>query len=364
MKKLLFTYLSLFLAVGLMAQCDDLFFSEYVEGSNNNRALEIYNPTNEAVNLSDYSVIRFRNGATNISASNGGPIVLPNRMLQPFDVYVVALDRRDPNGTGFDVPVWNGFNVFETGIDSLSGEVIINGCTGEPRQFVQYVDGNNQNAFEYESTYKAQYDLEGKADTFASPVYAVNNHMSFNGDDAMLLVKGTTIANDGSNVLDVIGVIGEDPGDTWIDHTGRWITRNNTIVRRAWVNGGTGPVVLALGDTLASVEWDYNCSDDFSFLGSHQCDCDPTFVDIVEPTNDIPVNIFPNPTNNLLNINAATQIQYIELYDLTGKRITQQNNADSTNDIQLNVSNLPSGIYLVNIIFNTNQSTVKKFVVK
>ena len=137
MKKILFTCLSLFIAAGLMAQCDDLFFSEYVEGSNNNRALEIYNPTDEAVNLSDYSVIRFRNGATNISASNGGPIILPNRMLQPYDVYVVALDRRDPNGTGFDVPVWNGFNIFETAIDSLSGEIIINGCTGEPRQFVQ-----------------------------------------------------------------------------------------------------------------------------------------------------------------------------------------------------------------------------------
>jgi len=364
MKKILFTCLSLFMAAGLMAQCDDLFFSEYLEGSNNNRALEIYNPTSEAVNLSGYSIIRFRNGATNISASNGGPITLPNQMLQPYDVYVVALDRRDPNGTGFDVPVWNGFNVFETGIDSLSGEIITDACTGEPRQFVQYVDDNNQNAFEYEATYKPEYDLQGKADTFASPVYAVNNHMSFNGDDAMLLVKGE-IDPQGNNVLDVIGVIGEDPGDTWVDHTGRWITRNNTIVRRPSINGGTGPVIAALQDTLASIEWDYNCSDDFSFLGSHDCECDPDFVvDVVEPTNNIPISIQPNPTTDLLHINAATQIEYIELYDLMGKRISQQNNAGSTNDIQVNVSDLASGMYLVNIIFDTNQSTIKKFVVK
>lgn len=41
-----------------------LFFSEYVEGSSNNKALEIYNPSSTAVDLSDYSVKLFSNGAT------------------------------------------------------------------------------------------------------------------------------------------------------------------------------------------------------------------------------------------------------------------------------------------------------------
>ena len=41
----------------------DLFFSEYIEGSATNKALEIYNPTAAAVDLSAYSVKLFSNGA-------------------------------------------------------------------------------------------------------------------------------------------------------------------------------------------------------------------------------------------------------------------------------------------------------------
>jgi len=41
----------------------ELFFSEYVEGSSNNKALEIYNPTGAAVDLSTYTVKLYSNGA-------------------------------------------------------------------------------------------------------------------------------------------------------------------------------------------------------------------------------------------------------------------------------------------------------------
>lgn len=40
----------------------DLFFSEYIEGSSNNKAIEIYNPTAEAVNLDDYRIAQASNG--------------------------------------------------------------------------------------------------------------------------------------------------------------------------------------------------------------------------------------------------------------------------------------------------------------
>jgi predicted extracellular nuclease len=39
----------LFLSIASFGQCSDLFISEYVEGSGNNKALEIYNPTNAAI---------------------------------------------------------------------------------------------------------------------------------------------------------------------------------------------------------------------------------------------------------------------------------------------------------------------------
>jgi hypothetical protein len=46
-----------------LGECENLYFSEYVEGSSNNKVLEIYNPTSSSVDLSNYSVKSFNNGA-------------------------------------------------------------------------------------------------------------------------------------------------------------------------------------------------------------------------------------------------------------------------------------------------------------
>ena len=53
MKKNLLLLFVLFISGVTMAQTE-LFFSEYVEGSGNNRALEIYNPSSADINLSGY----------------------------------------------------------------------------------------------------------------------------------------------------------------------------------------------------------------------------------------------------------------------------------------------------------------------
>src|SRR5215212_9977234 len=50
------------------AASGDLFFSEYIEGSSNNKALELYNPSSTAVNLATagYTVEMYFNGATTV----------------------------------------------------------------------------------------------------------------------------------------------------------------------------------------------------------------------------------------------------------------------------------------------------------
>lgn len=50
-------------------QTQELFFSEYIEGSGLNKALEIYNGTGTTVNLADYQVLLFSNGASSASSS-------------------------------------------------------------------------------------------------------------------------------------------------------------------------------------------------------------------------------------------------------------------------------------------------------
>lgn len=85
MKKLYLVIIGLFVSVASFAQCSELFFSEYVEGSGNNKALEIYNPTAVPVNLSGYKVVQYNNGAQTASYTFN-----LSGTVAPGDVYVLV----------------------------------------------------------------------------------------------------------------------------------------------------------------------------------------------------------------------------------------------------------------------------------
>ncbi len=69
-----------------VAPCTDLFISEYLEGSSNNKAIEIYNPTSTAINLSGYDIALYANGSTAATV----PVVTLSGTIAPYSVYVVA----------------------------------------------------------------------------------------------------------------------------------------------------------------------------------------------------------------------------------------------------------------------------------
>lgn len=50
----------------------DLFISEYVEGSSNNKYIEIYNPTNETIDLSAYAIDLNTNGGASWNKDGTG----------------------------------------------------------------------------------------------------------------------------------------------------------------------------------------------------------------------------------------------------------------------------------------------------
>ncbi|MCD4818103.1 MAG: choice-of-anchor J domain-containing protein [Candidatus Cloacimonetes bacterium] len=89
-KKVILFSLMLFSIVLMFAQASDLFFSEYIEGSSNNKAIEIFNGTGGSVDISDYTVKR---------ANNGGDWGFEEQLsgdLANGDVFVIANDSAVP----------------------------------------------------------------------------------------------------------------------------------------------------------------------------------------------------------------------------------------------------------------------------
>ena len=73
-----------------MGECLNLFFSEYIEGSSNNKAIEIYNPTSGTVDLSNYTVNIYANGSSTPTGS-----LTPIGMLDSGDVFMIANANAD-----------------------------------------------------------------------------------------------------------------------------------------------------------------------------------------------------------------------------------------------------------------------------
>ena len=87
-----------------------LFFSEYLEGSSNNKALEIYNPGTTAVDLTAYQVKLFANGAITPTATQsltgtlapGATITLYNAGMTPALVTAIAGTKLVSGATNFN----------------------------------------------------------------------------------------------------------------------------------------------------------------------------------------------------------------------------------------------------------------------
>lgn len=270
MKKifLLFTFMAT--AVILNAQ-SQLIISEYVEGWSNNKALEIYNPTSVAVDMSDFRLIRYSNGANTPPPETNWLVELPEVSLEPYHSYVLVIDQRNPEGTGQDAPVW------------------------------------------------AQ--LQERADAFLCPVYEISWAMYFNGDDCLVLEKRNVDAT--YTIHDIFGRWGAPRpapaqfvgsatiSNAWTNVSpfflgeGVAITAEHTMVRKSNVAEGikTNPTIF---DPLA--EYDTLSANTFNHLGWHKFDNAPANATPVFTNENMKFYIDPAATN-------GTELGSIEVTD-------------------------------------------------
>tara|TARA_B100000927_G_C16399859_1_gene442872 strand:- start:234 stop:884 length:651 start_codon:yes stop_codon:yes gene_type:complete len=71
----------------------NLFFSEYAEGSSNNKYVEIYNPSSASVNLSNYQIKGTNNGTA--WGDNGERELALTGTLSANSVYIICTDAAD-----------------------------------------------------------------------------------------------------------------------------------------------------------------------------------------------------------------------------------------------------------------------------
>ena len=201
--------------------CTDLIISEVVEGFSNNHGKAIF-PIIFAVS-SEYGLVRFQNG----SATPGNITYLTGVSIAPYDVYVVVLDKRNPDGTGFEVPVWD--------------------------------------------------ELQLQADVFVNPSYNDGQEvMYFDGNDAVAILK-----DGGNQLVDIFGKIGEGAGfpgwGSYIDNQGdqAFVSKDHTLVRKASFTQGYTANPESF-DILN--EYDSLPANTFTQLGFHLCDCETLAV--------------------------------------------------------------------------------------
>jgi hypothetical protein len=337
MKRILFTIVSITLLSQIsFAQCNELFISEYVEGSGNNKAIEIYNPSINSISLANYRLIRHDNGNSNIIEPIDPQHVLnlpPNITMPPKTVYVMALNLTDPNGTGQSAPI-------DIELQAVADTLLCNGCATTV--------GNSR-------------------------------VLCFNGDDALALQKNVG----GSWVnIDIFACIGEQPKNNngTASPTAGWTilppfssmpvgftppgayflqywTQDKTLSRKFDVQVGVtvNPPVASFN---ASVQWDSLPVNTFENLGAHECICN---VGINEVENTLRVKSFPNPALNTINFVANENIKLIEIFDITGKLQQKEAISNISFSVNVDVQNLSAGIYFARILDTKENSRLVKF---
>ena len=77
------------------------------------------------------------------------------------------------------------------------------------------------------------------------------------------------------------------------------------------------------------------------------------------PTENDPVNIYPNPANKKVTVSGNISFTTLYLFDLTGKLLLQRKNNNNQNSMEIGLPDLSAGVYIIKV-----GTTIKKLVVR
>ena len=162
----------------------------------------------------------------------------------------------------------------------------------------------------------------------------------FNGDDALLLLDGT-------DTLDIIGVIGQQPAGGW-QLPGGGSTTNATIVRKATVQGGQKRW------SNAAAEWQFLGTDVYTNVGTHTSTCATATATAPMASFNKGLEVYPNPAADNLYLRLpnlrGSQLAVISLCNALGQEVRQYTRTlTATEAATIDLRQVAGGLYFVRV---------------
>lgn len=357
MKKTLLFIAMAFVATFASAQTD-LFFSEYCEGSGNNKGVEIYNPTNQPIDLSNYWVVRYSNG--NSTFAEGGYTQLQGT-LEPYKTHVLV------NGQTVSTPTSPACSpVMQALADQLDHEY----------PAPMYMNGNDaialiktQNGETPNGSNGIPVDLIGEIG-LGSAISAQTGWSYVKDSTLTYTSAGEEITGKVINyIVQKYDVTGDHFGPFWMS----W-TSGHSLIRKPEVVDG---VVTNPSPFIVNMEWDtvpaqmdstgyYTYEDIWDNLGEHACVADPNYNSAVNDIeNSSTLDVFPNPvSDDQFTVRCDKMIKSVEVFDLLGQLMYTSNFTTPVNETYIDIDENIEGMFLVKVTLENNSTITQKIFVK
>ena len=376
-----------------LGDCTEIFISEYVEGSNKNRVLEIYNPTQDVVDLSNYSIKIFTAGPNN-------PNVLPMMgFLPPKEVHVCGHPQADPTGILPKCDVTSSQIKFD-GNDAVGlykNDTLIDliGVIGVDPGNSGWMVGTG---FTKNNTLVRGYDVRGP-----TPYWNISQLQweVFPNDDTLQLGKHETICALGIAWFTELQVQNVDEDDVWLNlivfvnnpdssgivleigHPNVWNCldpMNYATFGQDFdyttpyglpimyqvpglANGNITIPIHILEDFVAEPDDEAICfqlypglgytvpqDEEFKYKHSLIILDDGDVTDIQELTEE-KIKVYPTITDGIITVDRIPDdVEYrLAVYDIFGKEVYRQELKKGTTSEVLNVGNFSSGMYILSL---------------
>lgn len=362
MKKILPLILGILLSFGAIAQTD-LFFSEYVEGTGNNKALEVYNPTSAPVDLSKYYIARFSNGST--SYESGGITKLTGT-IEPYKTFVLVNGQTTSTATS-PAP--------DPALQAMGNMLDI------PYPAPTYMNGNDAMALLKSETGNVAdalpVDLIGQIG-LGSKIKDEDGWASYT--DTVITYKIGDVEYF-HTITDYIIKATDDSktaayGPYWLawtqDHTLRRKyevvdgVKENPAQFNVSVQWDTVSIVAQGVDELTGETYTYRkYKDIWDDLGKHSCIAETNSGNSVKALENKSINVFPTLVQNQsFTIQSSTElINTVTIYNMKGEVVLNRS-IQPEHKVEITVPELQKGIYLVKTTTVNHTQRIMRIVLK